>query len=269
MRYYKYWATVTVPVSRAGKEFTVSVKGFSNLSQIDAFRNAESQKEEISQKISQGRYETSRDILVEEVIKELEKSKNPLVITRNRYGSLVLNASDIIFTDHDMHSAQIPYFFGLLKRQPKEKGELLEAVRSRLMNAGIFGRIYETKNGYRCIITNRREPGGTPESIKLLKKLVCDRQYILMTKIQKCYRTRLTPKPFRVKLPKPPVRFPFATDKARALFDEWLDNYQEKSQNYATCKFIEEIGSYLDARILGVVKVHDEMTKALSSLALA
>jgi hypothetical protein len=269
MKYYKYWATTSVMIMRKGKEFSVSVKGFSSESQIAAINNAESNKTVVSREIVANIYETSRDILVEEVIREIESSPRSTVITRNRYGSLVLNSTDIIFTDHDMDAMQESFLMSLFRRRPKNKQALLDSIRTSLLKRGLYARVYETKNGYRCIITNKSEPGGTRESISLLKKLHCDKQYIHMTKVQECYRARLTPKPFRMKLSKPPIRFPYATEKARELFNEWLLTYQRELVKYATCKFVEEIGSTMDSRILGVVKIHDELTKSSTNLTLA
>jgi hypothetical protein len=269
MKYYKYWATTPVMIMRKGKEFSVSVKGFSNESQIAAVNNAESNKTDVSSKIVANTYETSRDILVEEVVQEIESSPRSTVITRNRYGSLVLNSTDIIFTDHDMDAMQGSFLMSFFRRRPKNKQALLDSIRTSLLRRGLSARVYETRNGYRCIITNKSEPGGTRESIALLERLHCDNQYIHMTKVQECYRARLTPKPYRMKLSKPPIRFPYATEKAIELFDEWLLTYQRELVKYATCKFVEEIGTTMDSRVLGVIKIHDELTKSSTNLTLA
>jgi hypothetical protein len=274
MKYFRHWAIITSMVTRKGKDFSVSIKGHSNVSYDDAVRNAEMKKGAIVSAIIDDTYETEGDVLVEEVVSELEGASKPVIITRNRYGCLVLNAADIIITDHDLKSAYkfspLNFFpFSLFRTRVNDKSELLKSIRTGLEKNNLHARIYETKNGYRCIVTSRFVSGGNDESIKILEKLGCDPLYVRMTNVQKCYRTRLTPKPFRMKLPKPPVKFPFPTEKAGEYFNEWLAEYDAVSTRYAACRFIEAVGPAGDSRVMKIVGMHDEMTKCKSGLPLA
>ncbi|RMD82950.1 MAG: hypothetical protein D6820_02970, partial [Lentisphaerae bacterium] len=249
MKVYRYWATLPVTTSREGKEFCVYVRGYSNESEEAALRHAEQRKEDFLNHVQTGEpYELANETLREEVLRELDMPQaTPAVITRNRYGCQVLNTTDVIMTDHDLGASYeyfpIPFlpivFSGTAT---KDSQQLHEQIRSCVQKLGLSARLYSTRKGIRCIITNQTLPAGSSECIRLLRKLKCDAQYTHMTRIQRCYRARLTPKPLRIKCPYPPVKFPYPTPKAKEYFHEWLVNYEKQAAQFATCQFLEQIG---------------------------
>jgi len=73
---------------------------------------------------------------------------------------------------------------------------------------------------------------------------------------QGCYRARLTPKPYRMKMQAYKVRFPGNGDEPE--FQQWLTNYESESRNFSVCQFIEQLGA---GHVLNdVIRLHDEMT---------
>ena len=67
---------------------------------------------------------------------------------------------------------------------------------------------------------------------------------------------RLTPKPYRMNMPRYKVRFPREGDDSE--FQEWLADYEKESRNFNVCRFIEQVGAkhYLS----DVARLHDEIT---------
>jgi hypothetical protein len=78
--------------------------------------------------------------------------------------------------------------------------------------------------------------------------------------VQKCFRARLTPKPWRIDLTKPPVhRHLTAPGVPNPGYDSWLENYETVSKGYQACRFMEKIGLEApEPAIKEVVRVHDE-----------
>lgn len=274
MKYYKFWHVRPAACTRDGHEFFVRVHGVSNLSASEAERDAMVQEEALLESIRDETYETDESVLREEVVKEVDTSNNPVVITRNRYGSLVLNTSDVIMTDHDFQPGVswlrsfLSFFFPSL-RKPATKSEFLDLLEARLRQFQLTARIYETRKGFRCILTNRRITGGNPESLALLRLLGCDPAYTQMTGVQQCYRARLTPKPWRVKMSKPPVLFPYESQKIREVMEEWVALYDAQCRGFSTCRFIVEVGEHPNPGLATIVALHDELTQAFADNPLA
>jgi hypothetical protein len=90
---------------------------------------------------------------------------------------------------------------------------------------------------------------------------------------QKCFRARLTAKPWRAGVamrmkPRPGV---WPVNPARmADRVQWVAEYERVSTGFAACRYLETIGSgTVDAEAELVRVVHDELAKAESGLPLA
>jgi len=87
---------------------------------------------------------------------------------------------------------------------------------------------------------------------------------------QKCFRARLTPKPWRCGLHRKPERWPWLSSKEETKFQKWQGEYQAMSANWATCELVRQIGNRdIHPEIQPIVKLHDETTRVDSKLQLA
>ena len=212
----------------------------------------------------------------EEVIAKINDRN---IITRNRYGALVLNSEHMMIVDVDNDKAQyrlrasaINPFAGLISLFVKTKtyspGLLgrLEKVLDRESYRHLYTRIYKTPNGYRLIIQGEEFVARSKQSSKLMQLLYVDRQYADICYQQQCYRARLTPKPWRINMKRPKIIFPFRTAEEDTMHNEWVRNYQNNSEGYSACRLISEIGRPMQSR---AVEYHDKFCRALSNLPMA
>lgn len=100
-----------------------------------------------------------------------------------------------------------------------------------------------------------------------------DPLYECMCRLQKCFRARVSPKPWRAHMPEHfraggtwPVTDP-AKLAARAA---WVRKYEDLTRGYAACRFAEVVGDgAADPQIAAIQALHDEMCQAETSLRLA
>ena len=105
----------------------------------------------------------------------------------------------------------------------------------------------------------------------IFQALGADPLYRKLCKTQKCYRARLTPKPWRCEFGagKPP-RWPYANARAEKRFQKWEAEYQTASAGWATCTLVRQIGnSMIHPDVQHIVKLHDDATRVGSNLPLA
>ncbi len=176
------------------------------------------------------------------------------IVTRNRYGALVLNSASVLFADIDFPKSEPSGLLGALlssfSRARKEKraealreGPLqafLDWVRS---NPGRSFRLYRTRAGLRLLFTDQLYGPNTAETTEILKSLGCDPLYRRLTEKQECFRARLTPKPWRCGCPVPPNRYPWADQKTERAYRDWEQKYAEKTQGYKTCELLKVVGA--------------------------
>ena len=107
MKIYRYWALGEAPVdSNDAVAGTVRAYGGSNDGLEDALRRASEIASRAATAIAQGkpagRYAYSDRALREEIVQEIDGDDTlSAAITRNAYGSLVLNSSRVMFVDVD------------------------------------------------------------------------------------------------------------------------------------------------------------------------
>lgn len=227
---------------------------------------------EAGEKLPRG-YAYGNRPLREEILQELSTGNGAAIVSRNAYGSLVLNTEDALFLDIDIPTQslidRIRGFFG--KRRPSREVQLLTQVREVLQGvAGASFRVYRTAAGIRVLGTDRTYPQGDQVAADLLSHSLVDRAYARLCEVQKSYRARLTPKPWRCGCDRPRVRFPYGNDSEQASFDQWLAVYEEASASRATCTLIEEVGwGRVSSEIAPIVELHDRATRIDSALPLA
>ncbi|MBN1763766.1 MAG: hypothetical protein JW860_00785 [Sedimentisphaerales bacterium] len=85
--------------------------------------------------------------------------------------------------------------------------------------------------------------------------------YRKLTEKQECFRARLTPKPWRCGCTRPPNRFPWDTPEAEQAYRQWQQQYENKSQAYATCRLLECFGEIVSNECIDtIINIHDQYT---------
>jgi len=213
--------------------------------------------------------------LREEILDTVDAGAEPrAVLSRNRYGATVLNATRLLFLDVDMPEGAaseglLGRLFSKEKRTPEEVA--LDALRNALKDAGKGRfRLYRTAAGFRAIAVDREfDPAGR-EAQDLMKATGTDPFFIRLCLAQKSFRARLTPKPWRMDLKPPPGEYP-RDREMQDRFEEWLAEYEEASTRYATCKYLETVGGAMVDSAVGedLVALHDRLSRATEPLPLA
>lgn len=132
---------------------------------------------------------------------------------------------------------------------------------------GLAARVYKTAAGFRILA---QADGLAPSNARfraLARALDADRLYVNLCGKQGCWRARLTPKPRRAGVKRPPreTRFPRAPE-AEAPFAAWLAGYNEASAGFAVCRPVATVGRFVETH---TVRLHDDRTRCASSLPLA
>lgn len=133
-------------------------------------------------------------------------------------------------------------------------------------------RVYRTPRGYRVLVMHKTFAPDSREAQQFMKAIRGDPLYALMCRNQKCFRARVSPKPWRIGVehirPRPgvwPIKRERMTDRRR-----WVERYDDKARGYASCRFVKTFGRGRGARDCEAVRiVHDRKCKADSSLPLA
>jgi len=109
-------------------------------------------------------------------------------------------------------------------------------------------------------------------AFEFMRKLGSDPIYMLMCRNQKCFRARVSPKPWRVDMehirPRPGV-WPIKQERMNAR-REWVRRYEQKGHRFSSCRFEASLGrGRVDRKCDAVRVVHDKYCKADQNLALA
>lgn len=199
-----------------------------------------------------------------------DASTQMAVVTRNGYGAVILNTARMLFLDVDIESGMRETIRGWFwKTTPEQKR--LEQLQHVLAGRGEMGfRIYRTAAGFRVIGLGREfDPAGR-DAEDLMLATGTDEQFRRLCRVQRCFRARLTPKPWRCGVPRPWIRYPYLNATAEQEMRKWIEKYERQAAHYATCRLVAEIGTGAaegDQSLL--LELHDGITKASSSLPLA
>ncbi|MDP6182604.1 MAG: hypothetical protein QF609_02190 [Gammaproteobacteria bacterium] len=266
MKLYRHWVKEVTTITVDGQPLEINCFGRSNESIGAASDNAREQASAIQKKI-EGRREAFEEYEVairEEIIEEIDAQN---VVSRNRYGALVLNSENVVFIDID--EPRIGFWkrlFGDKSLTKKEQMlEMIEQQASRSAYEGLGFRVYETHSGMRLIVTGRKFAAGSDESRKLLHAFNSDPLYAMLCVKQQCYRVRLTPKPHRIQLKAHRVHYP-RTDEEQQAVEQWIEGYEKASEGFASCLFVKALGRQSRGEI---IEYHDRMTGAHTSMKLA
>lgn len=277
----RFWAKAEQMVaSPEGFDYQLRSWGCSPASHADAQADAQRRLAALVARIRQGYhpenlYPYRVSLLREQLLHELPgpRGEPSAIVTRNRYGSLVLNTAGALFLDIDLPAdTLLRRLLGLLRGSSATlEDRVLKRLRDVLTasNRGGF-RIYRTAAGFRALATGRLfEPGGR-ESEELMHAARVDRAFIALCRVQHSFRARLTPKPWRIGQPIPHIVYPFEHPDAEPAFQAWLREYDAACAGYAACRLIEQIGpETAHPEIQPIRELHDLATRASSGLPLA
>ena len=296
MKFPKYWARADGEAEGRGRELVVvTVWRWSDTSQAEADALAREAAQALAERVArEGRwpdhYHYADRPLREEVLREFadEEGERTAVISRAAYGSLVLNAARVMFVDVDLPPPPRAGCLGALFAKRKaaeqaaawrdehEKAELARLGEWIMRNRDWGVRIYRTFAGLRYMVTHAPMAADTDETRFALTELNADPLFIKLCHVQQCFRARLTPKPWRLapssarKLDRPPVRWPYLTEKAEATFRKWREQYDGACANHATCALVGTLGTEtIHPHVAPIVQLHDEMTRVVAALPLA
>ena len=103
--------------------------------------------------------------------------------------------------------------------------------------------------------------------------LAADETYVRMCRTQRCFRARISPKPWRIGEPSVSTvsRAVWPIPEARMpMRARWVTRYETASASYAACRFLERMGRDVTcARTEEVRRLHDEACRAHEALPLA
>jgi hypothetical protein len=195
------------------------------------------------------------------------------LMTRNRYGAQVLNAASLLFLDVDLpppgFGERLKHF--LLRSSPRSESIALGRLRDALRRYGkATFRLYRTASGLRAIAVDRDFDPAGEEAQALMKDTGTDPSFVRLCLAQKSFRARLTPKPWRCDCSLPPGEHPRTDEATRKAFAAWLANYEATSARYATCRYVETVGSGSPrAQAKKLIELHDQRTRCHETLPLA
>lgn len=149
-----------------------------------------------------------------------------------------------------------------------EKSRLQAIEKTSAAYPTLHMRVYRTPNGFRVLIMNDTFSPTSEETVQLLKSLNSDSVYIQMCKNQKCFRARISPKPWRIGVerlkPRPGI-WPIKPEKL-AERERWVRSYEHRSRNIASCHFVMSLGSDdVHQKAERVQQIHDEKCLAMKT----
>jgi hypothetical protein len=280
MRIPRYWTKASYTGRNLeGKDLTCSAWGWSFHGLAAAGDDARSRARRVFDCLINGRQPSSYDYsdrpMREEIVETMcENGKDLAIITRNRYGALVLNTASVLFVDVDFPRIRPNGLLDAIllsisgsrrkQRQAVARESTLESVRDwARRNSNHRFRVYRTFAGLRLLFVDRRYDPTSDQVSRILDELGSDPLYRTLTSKQECFRARLTPKPWRCGTNVPPNQYPWADEIQERLYRAWQDRYTQTAQAYAVCELIECYGDTItDGEINAVLERHDSLTCA-------
>ena len=220
------------------------------------------------------RYAYGSTPLREEILLTIESSvpgEPAGIVTRNGFGAQILNTARLLFLDVDVAAPTILQRIQRLLGGRSAENRALAALRQALQQHGrATFRIYRTASGLRALAVDREfDPTGR-EAQELMQLTGTDPAFARLCLVQRSFRARLTPKPWRCRTSMPPGRYPRPAGEVQVRFTEWLREYEQASKNYATCRYLETAGNgSAKGDVKNLLVLHDQQTRCDEALPLA
>lgn len=214
----------------------------------------------------------------EELVEEIVDRSGTLIgaITRNRYGALVLNAPDVMFIDVDLppisrkRKSLLSSLLGLFRprntKSPTPDPDtdprthyISKFTEYQQAHPHLSLRIYETRAGFRLVVLNQLFDPLSDATHAIFEDLGSDQLYRHLCKAQRCFRARLTAKPWRAGLKQPSYPFPREEPGQAQSFKQWLDTYDKKTGKLAVCRHLEDLGNAeTHQTVTEILNLHDK-----------
>lgn len=287
MKIPTYWSKARHPSdSSTGHTDGVIACGWSFSSLEDAKKQAALRAKHVFDLVTKGQKPDTYDYLdrpvKEEIIEDVSDGTSQIaLITRNRYGALVLNSANVLFADVDFPSANpsgflesLVFIFMPKKRDEKRKAMILETgqriAQWAQSNPTRSFRLYRTLNGLRLLFTDKLYDPTSKETLTILRALASDPMYIKLTQKQECFRARLTAKPWRCGCTRPPNSYPWDSAESERAFRQWEKQYTSTEAKFRACEFIKAFGVMADiAAVKTIATTHDHLSRIESTVPLA
>jgi hypothetical protein len=283
MKIPKYWAKSTqVARQPGGRGYRLACWQWSDVSLAEAQQKAADKARELARRVQAGetlnRYAYDQRPLREEMTQGITaRGREVGVVTRNKYGAQVLNATQAMFIDIDIKelessgslAGQMGRLLGGRAADPADPYVARVAAWAN-QHPDLGLRVYRTFGGLRCLVTNQVFDPTRAESMDILRSLGSDPLYVRLCQAQACFRARLTPKPWRCGLRPPPNQYPWENAAAEARYRQWEQQYLASSAPYAVCKLIKQLGpAETHPDVVPVVALHDDITRVAEQRQLA
>lgn len=272
---------------RRGNRLFRSATAISKSSREDAENRAREAANKALERVLNGegpdRYLYGDRLVVEPVLRRFDSGGEASrgVVTVNGYGCEVLNAARLMFVDVDIPRPRPPRR-GLLDRlfgrpaagspQPDHEKRALDRLADFIAansHAGV--RVYRTAAGLRYLFADQPYDPGSAEGEETMRRLGADPKYILLCRVQNCFRARLTPKPWRCGSFSLHPGFADGADAPDDVYRAWRnDHYDRAAARYATCRLVTVLGrETVHPELAGLAEFHDMATRVASDLPLA
>ena len=134
-------------------------------------------------------------------------------------------------------------------------------------------RIYRTPAGLRVLVLHATFDPDAPAVEAFFAALQVDPVYARMCRHQRCFRARISPKPWRVGVERMPAPSRAAWRPEYAALPQrvaWIHRYDQAASGYASCRFVEALGTEIESDAAAQVRrMHDLFCRADSELPLA
>lgn len=281
MRIPPYWTRETCERTGVdGQTQSTVAWGWSFTSQADAAKDAADRARRVMDRLTSGQTPDEYDYMEhpprEQIVQTIRHDgAETAIITRNKYGALILNTASVCFVDVDL--PQRPVANGLVdaillrfsagrrqQRRLEEQVKLMSRIgRWTAQNPGRSFRLYRTAAGLRLLFTDALYSPTSAQTARLLDELGSDPLYRRLTERQESFRARLTPKPWRCGSTPPPSPYPRTEPAARRAFAQWQRDYEARCRGYAVCHLVQTVGDApADGPIGVVIRLHDQYTCA-------
>lgn len=295
MKLPRYWAKgsaatqMQVRNPRTGKIMeNFACWGWSDISVDEARKKGKQRANAVAELIRSGkrpdRYLYGDRPMREEILDEWKKddaATTYAAVTLNAYGCQILNTATVMFVDVDLPKVsawesfkhKLARMIGRESPSPWERQEIdalakVEDMVKMDQKCGI--RAYRTYGGLRYLFTHAHAEPAAESTLCAMDALGADPLYMQLCRVQKCFRARLNPKPWRCGIRALHITYPWADKTSEQSVRHWIAAHAKNAQEYATCSFINHFGSkIMDEEIARVVEFHDDITKAESGLKLA
>lgn len=180
----------------------------------------------------------------EEILETRPLAGVTALVTRNRAGAEVLNVERVAFVDVDLPEKPRGFLGGLFgkPRGPDAVLRALGRVEAWCESNRARMRAYRTAGGLRLLRLDALVDPEGEACQGMFTALGADPRYAGLCRVQKSFRARLTPKPWRVGCPAAPGSHPRAAGD-QAAFRAWLEGYKHASAERAVCTVLGEYGS--------------------------